>query len=210
MAGLLIPFQIPIVEVPGSIGSPSLQVYPAHAHCNDGDVVTLGVNTAGQIDPAVANDNSDKLLGVIQADSDAVYGGQGSATAINGEFGASPVNTGLLPAPADGPLVALFATPLSVTAINLATTTGWISGGTHQAAIGTRVGLGKDGTTGIYFADDQAGNKLGTIVAKVSGATTTINNGQTNQPVGPGGVGDLAARVYVEWDAAVLAAAGGL
>lgn len=206
MAGLLIPYQIPTVEVPGSQGSPLFPSYNATAEVSDGAIVRLGSTTAGEITAAAADDDT-LLLGIVQGDSSAVY--QQLDTGIQGVFGADNVNTGLLPASAGQIPVALFAPP-AIVAINLPATTGWISGGAHQAAVGTEVGIGLDGTTGIYYADDQAANKVAVIVAKVQGATGQINNGQTVQVSGPGGVGDLGARVYIAFIASTLAVTGSL
>jgi hypothetical protein len=203
MAGLVIPPQIPIVEVqPGNV-SPNTPSYTADSHCNEGDIVTLGGVTAGQIDPAVNNDGSNLLLGIVQMDSLAVYTQLDAG--YQGVFGATNVNTGLLPAAPGQTMVALFlGNPV---AINLTSTTGWVTGGTQQANIGTQVGLALVG--GIYLADPTASNKVAYIVQKYIGATTQIVNSASAQPYGPGGVGDLGARVYIKFLTSALAPGGG-
>lgn len=206
MSGLVIGYAAPTVEVPGTNGSPSIQPYSLATGqtCNDGDIVALA---ATGIEPIAANYALATIVGVAQHNSASVFDQQD--TGPQGVFGADNVGTGLLPAAPGQTLVALVAAP-AIVEMSLPATTGWISGFTNQANIGTAVGIGLDATTGYYYADDQASNKTGIIVAKRNGPTTQINNGQTLQPVGPGGVGDAGARVYVSFDAAVLAAVGGL
>lgn len=205
MAGLTISLQIPIVEVPGIHGSPSYPSFNATSEVSDGAIVRLGSVTAGEITAAAANDDT-LLLGIVQGDSSAVY--QQLDTGIQGVFGADNVNTGLLPASAGQIPVALFLN--NPVAINLPVTTGWITGGTHQANVGTEVGINIDGATGIYYADDQQSNKVAFITGLAAGATGQINNGQTVQTVGPGGPGDLGVRVYIVFIPSTLATYGSL
>lgn len=204
MAGNVIPYQPPLAEVPGPFGAPAVQPFTAHAHCNQWDIVTVGTVTAGQIDPA-GDDPAGSIAGIAQMDSQAVF--QQDDSGIQAVFGADNVNTGLLPAEPGQTLVVVFDPAIPVE-INLSATTGWISGGSQQATIGTQVGLALDSTSGFYYADPTASNKVATVVQKAEGPTSTLT-GASNSTIGYGGVGDLGARVFIKFLATALAPTGG-
>ncbi|MDE2097360.1 MAG: hypothetical protein KGL39_08965 [Patescibacteria group bacterium] len=207
---LTIPYLPPIVILPSGNADLDVVSYPVHSACTANAIVTLGVTTAGEIDPASANDSSNKLLGIIQAASTSVYNSDGDAQSV---FGTSPFGTsGQALGPSTGPQTPLvvYMGPPFVVEINLTQATGWVSGGTYQANIGSTFGLAIDATTGFYLADVNASNKVGVIVEKVIGATTQIVTAQAEQPVGPGGVGDLGARVRVTFNASAMAIAGAI
>jgi hypothetical protein len=180
-------YQPPIAQTEAQLPSPGVQGLPASSHCNEADIVVL---SSGQIAPAAVN-VATGIAGIVQQDSNAVFADTTSGN-LQGVFGSSQINTGLVPG---APIWVLFlplGPPITVE-INLPATTGWVSGGTNQANVGTAVGLNKDGTTGFYYADDQQTNKVAHIVGKV---------------VGPfkGGVGDLGARVLIAFDVATALA----
>lgn len=207
MTGRLFTPTAPVVEVPGPTGSPAFPSFNTDANgpIPDGYIVALGSVTAGLIS-SVAPGADALLLGVIQGDSQAVY--QQEDTSIQGVFGADNVATGLLPASAGQIPVALFQK--NPVAINLPQTTGWITGGTHQANVGTEVGINFNATYGVYYADDQESNKVAYITGLVAGSANFINNGQTVQWTGAGSEGDLGVRVYIVFIPSTLAVYGSL
>lgn len=182
---------VPQVYMPaGSTGTPLIRRYSAASHVTDGALVTL---SSGQISPAGANVASG-ILGFAIADSAANYGGSiQTPSTLDQWFGFSQVDTPLVPADASLTGVALVDAPAEVE-MNLTATTGWVSGGSQQANIGTQIGIAI--TSGITLADPTASNKVAEIVELVSfpalGASAT-------------GVGDLGARVRVRFLASVLA-----
>ena len=189
MAGSTIPYAAPIAMVPGSIGSDPIIPLTASSHVKEADVVAL---SGGTISPAAAN-ASGSIAGIAQNDSLAVY--QQDDTGLQGVFGADNVGTGLLPANAGQTLVlTLKGIPVQM---NLSSTTGWISGGSQQANIGTQVGIAIDGTTGFYYADPTGSNKVAQVTEKIEGP-------------GFGGAGDLGARVLVVFFDTALAPLQGL
>lgn len=183
-----IPVQMPVVQMPGSASSPTTVSLTASSHVNDGDIVVL---SSGQIATATAN-VSGNIAGIAQHDSNANFGG---GTGINVTIGSTQVGTGLFPASPGQTIVVPLGSP-AIVAINLTATTGWISGGTQQANIGTQVGLAIDGTTGFFLADPTASNKVATIVGiqdgVVLGGTESL-------------AGNLGARVYVAFLSSALA-----
>jgi len=187
MAGATIPVAPPVAALPGSSGqgAPPIAGYTASAHCKVDDIVALA---GGEIAPAAAN-AAGSIAGIAQGDSVAVF--QQDDTGLQGVFGADNVNTGLLPAGPGLTRVATLGAPV-VVEISLTPTTGWVSGGSQQADIGTAVGLAIDGGTGFYLADPTASNKVAVIDSKVEGP-------------GKGGEGDLGGRVRVVFNAAALA-----
>lgn len=181
----------PVARPPAGIeGNGPILSIAAGAHCNDADIVKL---STGAIIPCVANDTT--VAGIIQHDSGAVFHSTDSDDFQN-VFGADQTATPLVPATPQECLVATLGPPI-VVEMNLTALTGWITGGTYQANLGTAVGLAIDGTTGFFLADPNASNK----VADISG-----------KPVGPnkGVSGDLAARVLVTFRAAALNPAQGM
>lgn len=190
----LIPPQKPLVNFPASHGgSPSvlnLSVVSGQTVL-DGDILAL---SSGQIQDAGVN-ASGSLAGIAQHDGASVFN-QLVATE-QGVFGTTQVGTLLTPSPGQV-IVATLGSPATVE-INLTAVTGWVSGGTYQVNIGSRVGLNKDGTTGYYLADPNASNKVATIVYKPNSG----NPGAAG--VGDGGIGDLGARVGIVFDSSALA-----
>lgn len=207
MAGLIIPYSIPIVEVPSSNVGPIINPFSeAAGHSSaDGDILLL--NADGTVQTQVANAATGHL-GIIQHASGAVF--DQIDTGLQGVFGTTNVNSGLLPADAGQVLVALVG-GAAVVAINLSQATGWISGGSNQATKGTAVGINIDGPSGIFFADPNESNKVAVVLGLVGFPTTQQSfNGATLQPIGGGGPGDLGARVYIKFNAAALALPGGM
>jgi hypothetical protein len=97
-----------------------------------------------------------------------------------------------LPLDASQTMYGLLSSPAALE-INLTAVTGWITGGTYQANVGTAVGVNIDPTTGNYVMDPNASNKVAVIDAILSGPSA-------------GGPGDLGARVLVSFYASALAA----
>jgi hypothetical protein len=175
--------QQPIVQsVAGQTGVVPLRSFTASSTCHDGDIVVL---SAGAIAPATAN-VATGIAGVAAHDSRANYGGEANAAAYAPQdvFGISQVGT-LLPLSPGQTLVAQIITS-DLVVMNLTATTGWVSGGSQQANIGTLVGLAIDGTTGNYVADPTASNKVAIIVSKPLGpfAGGADDVGNLGAPVG--------------------------
>ena len=190
MASITVPFQIPIANPAAGQLGPNIGSGRPHGtnHINNGDFVIFDGSNAGYI--VTAAGNPAVVLGIAQHDSNATY--DQVTTGLQGVFGASQENTPLFPGtPGETLYVTLGAN--IIVAINLPATTGWVTGGTHQANIGTTVGLNIDGTTGFFYADDQASNKIATITQKIVGPQALFG---TN--------GDLGARVYIAFIASDL------
>lgn len=190
MAGITYTATAPIVQsVAGQTGVVPLRSFTASATCKDGALVVL---SGGQIAPATAN-VAGAIAGVAAHDSRANYGGEATASAYVPQdvFGISQVGT-LLPASPGQTLVAQIL-PDDIVVGNLTATTGWVSGGSQQANIGTAVGIAIDSTTGFAVFDPTASNKVGVI---------------TSKPMGPfatgGDVGNLGAPVGVTFYGSVL------
>lgn len=180
-----IPYQIPVANPASGQMAPPIFSARVGSHVNDGDFTLL---TSGALVTAGVNP-SGGLVGIAQHDSNATY--DQVTTGLQAVFGASQENTALFPGTPGELLVATLGANI-VVKMSLPATTGWITGGTNQAKLGTQVGLNIDGTTGFFYADDQASNKLGEIVGKVTGP-------------GFGAAGDTGAVVYVSFFAASLA-----
>lgn len=194
----LIPVDIPIAQVPASIGSPTtINLASSGGTINNADIVTL--NGANQITEAGANP-AGSIAGIVQHTGKAVF--TGSAVNPGGSLGYFQ-STPLLTQSTQEIIVVPLGSPVTVE-ISLTATTGWVSGGAQQAVIGTRVGLAVDGTTGYYLADPTASNKVATINGKPFGPNVTFtgNGTPTNSK---GNVGDLGARVDIVFDASALA-----
>lgn len=181
-----IAFAPPIPNVTAAVQSGSIGGLPAASHIHDADVVVL---TSGQLATAAVGAHAN-IAGIALHDSNATFFDATSGS-LQGVFGFGQQATtgqGLSPQAPGWVLFVTLAPSQIVVEMNLPTTTGWVSGGTNQANIGTAVGLNIDGTTGYFYADDQQGNPIGHIVGKAWGP-------------GLGIVGDLAARVFVAFDA---------
>lgn len=176
------------VSQAGSTGQPPIRSFTASSTVlADAFVVLSGGNIATATANVAAN-----IAGIAIHNSSANYGGsEQTAPSLTNVFGYSQVNTPLVPATAGQTLVAILDGPVLVE-INLSAVTGWISGGTYQANLGTAVGLGIDSTTGFFVADPNASNKVATVVEKIYGP-------------GFGDTGDLAARVRIQMYPAALA-----
>lgn len=182
---------VPQVSMPaGSTGIPQIRAYFPASHINDGDLVTI---SAGQIASATANVASG-IVGFAIQDSNANYGGSiQTASSLSAWYGFSQVNTPLVPGDAAETKVALVDAPALVE-MNLTGTTGWISGGSQQANIGTAIGIAI--TNGVVLADPTASNKVGEIVELIE--YPALGASQI-------GTGDLGSRVRVKFYASVLA-----
>ena len=177
----------------GTTGQVPMQSYTVSSHVNDGDFVVL---SGGTIATSAANIASG-YAGIACHDSNANYGGLAAvnpptSAGLQNVFGYGGIGNLIIPPNEGQTLVALLDAPALVE-INVSVVTGWISGGTYQANIGTRVGLAIDGTTGFFVADPNASNKVATIVEKIYGPSF-------------GNTGDLASRVRIRMDAAALSA----
>ena len=177
----------------GSTGQVPMQSYTVSSHVNDGDFVVL---SGGLIATATANVASG-IAGIASHDSNANYGGLAAVSpptvaGLQNVFGYGGIGNPIIPPNEGQTLVALLDAPALVE-INLTTATGWVTGGTYQANIGTAVGLNIDSTTGYFVADPNESNKVATIVEKIYGP-------------GFGNNGDLAARVRIRMYSTVLGA----
>lgn len=145
-----------VVSRGGGAGGVLLDSRDVASHCNDGDIVVI--NGAGAISPAAAN--AATIYGVTSHDSDANYGGvPGNVTPpLLNALGRSIVNTPLFPPDPAQSLVGDLR--VNDAEINLSAVTGWISGGTYQANVGTLCGIAIDPATGFYVLDPNASNKL--------------------------------------------------
>ena len=150
-------------------------------------------NLDGTISAAAAN-VATNIAGIAQHDSTSVLTSGTSSRDVFGYFQASPMVSN---SNAQVIVVPLGQVPVE---INLTASTGWVSGGTQQANIGTRVGLAIDGPTGFYVADPTATNKVATVTGKPNNVFTLTPTGLT----GAGNVGDLGARVTIVFDDSVL------
>ena len=199
---------IPIAQPPAGARNPIFSARPYETggvYEDIPDGVFVKINNDGSISQASTNP-SGSIVGITQHDSYDVFDQfvgppQGVPVTGQGVFGSTQeTNTtsgGLVPGAPGETLVATLGAPV-VVEINLTTATGWITGGTYQANIGTSVGLAKVTVAGqtVWVADPNGSNKVATISGK---------------PTGPGrGVaGDLAARVFITMNAAALAAVQG-
>lgn len=194
----LIPVDIPVAQVPASIGSPTpLNLPSSGGTINNADIVVL--NGTGQILEAGANPVG-SIAGIVQHAGGAVF--SGSATSLTSSLGYFQ-STPLITLSTQEIIVVPLGAPVTVE-ISLTATTGWQTGGAQQAFIGTRVGLAVDGVTGYYLADPTASNKVATIAGKPFGPNVTFTG--TGTPTNSkGNPGDLGARVYIAFDATALA-----
>lgn len=172
----------------GSTGQVPQISFTAASHVKDGDFVAL---SGGSIVPAAAN--AATVAGLASHDSLAQYAGLVSGTIgandLTNAFGYSNNGSPLVPAQARQTLVSALNAP-AIVEINLSVLTGWVSGGTYQANVGTQVGLAID-SSGYFVADPNASNKVAIIIDKIEGPSF-------------GGVGDLAGRVQVRMIASAL------
>lgn len=182
-------YQPPIVNMPPSIGVPPIYGGPVASHVNEADVVVI---SGGNLSTAAVN-AANGIVGIAQHDSNANFGQ--TDTDVQGVFGLTQYGAGLMTAAPSWLEVATVGPPIIVE-MNLLATTGWVTGGTTQANIGTTGGLNKDATTGYFFFDQTQTNAILTIVGKAIGPFKGTN-------------GDLGARVYVAFSAASLAVAQG-
>jgi len=172
---------------------PAIQGFLAASHIKEGDVVILNGNNTIQ---TAATNPAAALLGIAVHDSLETWGGSIQATpALNQVFGWSQVNTPLFPADPATTLIALFTSGGSIE-INLASTVGWISGGTTQAVIGTNVGLTIDGPSGYWVVDPAQSNAIATITDRIEGPGFSSYGT---------GAGDIAARVVIKVHASATA-----
>lgn len=187
--------QKPVVVLPSSATSPTNIFLNSTTANNDGDIVVL---SSGGIAPATAN-QAGNIVGVAQCASNSVW--QGFATPNpTVVFGASNLNSGLFSAqPGQVPVIPLG--PPNEVIGNLTATTGWVSGGTQQAGIGTQVGLAIDGTTGYYIFDPTASN----LVATIQDVDNSVNSAITGGQYQANPTGLLGARVRVVFLPSVLA-----
>lgn len=198
-------YQFPVAQAPPGSRNP---IFSARAKVTSGvtehiqEASVVIENADGSIS-AAADNPSANIVGIIQNDSLNVYdqlttdATPGLPSVGQGVFGSSQEDTGLLPGAPGESLVATIGAPV-VVEMSLPNNTGWITGGTYQAAVGTAVGVQKyTDSLGnvIYLADTQKSNKVGTIVDKPTGP-------------GRGNAGDLAARVFVAFTSGLAAASG--
>jgi hypothetical protein len=170
--------------------------YPVETGQSFADAAIVILNVDGTIQGAPANvANANLIAGIAQHASSSVMTSGTSSRDVFGYFQASPVVSN---SNAEVIVVPLGDVPVE---INLTASTGWITGGTQQAALGTRVGLAIDPTTGFYVADPTAANKVATITAKPNSVYTLTPTALT----GVGNVGDLGARVDIVFDNSALA-----
>lgn len=152
----------------------------------EGDFATLA---GGNLSKAAANAAIGTLALFIRKGNDTVY--VESAPGERTLFGFSQQGTALIPGTNANPegygLQGLqFEISLN-TADALA-----------ASLVGEQVGLGYDATTGYFFADPGAANKVATIVA-VSGGPDALNTGFGATPVGNGEIGDNGGRVVIQF-----------
>jgi len=141
------------------------------------------------------------IVGLAQHDSNANYGGTIIPPApIQNVFGISQVG-GLLPISPSQTLVVTFGFGVAL-GINLTATTGWVSGGTQQATLGTPVGLNIDPVTGFYVADPTSTNLVAVITGKINGP---FASSEALYPGAGSDVGNLGARVRIVFNLAALA-----
>jgi hypothetical protein len=192
-----ISYQMPIAIPNGAVNAvPILAITAGATEITDGAFVKLSSNTAIA---CVAGDSAN-ILGIIQGDSFAVF--NQITTGLQGVFGSSQVNTGLFPATPGQVRVATLGSPILVEG-NLAANTGWISGGTHQAVLGTAVGLNLDATSGFYYFDTTQ-TEVGTVVGVMTlDGNVILGPPAAATPQSPTGL--LGARVLVSFLSTVLA-----
>lgn len=154
----------------------------------------LGGSAVGPsgLSPAAVNVASG-IAGVAIMESIKNYGGSvNQQPAPTFAFGFTQEGDPGYPVDASQTMYASLGGPASLE-INLTAVTGWISGGTYQATIGTAVGINIDPATGFYVMDPNASNKVATIVQKLNGPSA-------------GDVGDLGGRVLVTFTPSTLVA----
>lgn len=188
---------IPIANIPASAVGASSVSLPASSHVHDGDITVL---SAGSIAPAAAN-VATGIAGIAQHDSNAAFAQLD--TGLQGVFGYFQ-GAPLVPNDPGYTILVTLGPPIIVE-INLTATTGWVSGGTQQANIGTAVGLAIDGTTGFYLADPTATNTVAVITGKPQSVPDGVGPPNTQGDLSKGFVGDTGARVYVAFNSAALA-----
>lgn len=128
---------------------------------------------------------SGSIWGLAQSNSnDVFFSGIGGSSTVNDAslFGAS-LGPPLVPAEVQQLyVIALGGQPVQ---INLSQAYAWT-----YSLVGTTVGLTLDTTSGFFYADPAAGNKVATITGNVSGVLMGANY--------PGGPGDFGARVIIQ------------
>lgn len=180
-------YQPPFVNEIPTTASPTWAYFPAASHVNAWDIVTL---SAGQIATS-GNNPANGLAGIATADSNAVLAQ--NDTDIQGVFGVTQYGNLMPASPGYVGIIPFGIGSGVIVEMNLAATTGWVSGGTTQANFGTGVGIAKDATTGFFYADPGLGNIVAHVVGKAYGVNKGVN-------------GDLAARVFVAFDVAAALA----
>ena len=154
----------------------------------EGDLLTI---SGGNISKAAAN--AAALAGMALFASSQIYHAFSNAgSGLN--FAADQTGTALVPAINQYIGVVQFDNSMEVEiSLNQATTLA-------TTLVGTQVGIGLDGTTGFFFADPSAGNKVA-VIQKVSGGPDAPSGrlGLSN-----GVLGDSGGRVVIQFIASAL------
>lgn len=184
-----IPYQpIRLIET-GSAGEPNVYSIPAAGGqtLTEGDIATIA---GGNLSKAAANAAISTIAGLVRAGNDSVYHtASPSKTSI---FGFDQIGTALMPGTNANPqIIGLGAGIQLEISLNQATTLA-------ASLVGTQVGLGYDATTGYFFADPTAANKIAEIV-QVSGGPDALNSPAGATGIGNGALGDSGGRVVVQF-----------
>lgn len=172
---------------PLSEDDPNINKYPFTGTLNEADIVYLNSGVATK---AAANQAS--IAGMVLANSSSIYhAASGAGTGLN--FGPDQTGTALVPAVEQNLGVMTFGSGVMLEiSLNQATTLA-------NSLIGTQVGLGYDATSGFFFADPTAANKIG-VIQLLPGGPDSPRGPQT----GNGQIGDSGGRVVISFIASAL------
>lgn len=185
---ITVPYQAPELVETGTGNEPNVyQIAAANGQTlTDGDFATL---SGGQLSKAAANAAVATIAGLVFKGNDSLY--RSATPSKTTLFGADQSGNALIPGTNQNPgIIGLSQVQLLLS----------LSTGTTLAAslIGTQVGLGYDATSGYFFADPAAANKIATIV-DISAGPDSQNSGVGAAGVSNGSIGDSGGRVKISF-----------
>lgn len=184
-----IQYMAPRLHGSGPLGEddPSINKYPFTGTLAEADIVFLNSGVATK---AAANQAA--IAGMVMAPSASIYHAASNA-GVGLNFGPDQTGNALIPATEQNLGVLIFSSGVWLEiSLNQATTLA-------NSLVGTQVGLGYDATTGYFFADPGAANKVG-IIELLPGGPDAPRGAQT----GNGQIGDLGGRVVISFIASAL------
>lgn len=186
---ITVPYQAPELVETGTAQFPNIYAtIPAAGGqtLTDGDFATI---SGGNLSKAAANAAVGTIAGLVFAGNDTLY--RSASPSKTTLFGADQSGNALIPGTNQCPrIIGLSQVQLWIS-LNQATTLA-------ASLVGTQVGLGYDATTGYFFADPSAANKIAQIT-EVSAGPDSQNSGVGAAGVSNGTLGDSGGRVKISF-----------